>query len=414
MKYTKIKISLLLTILTFPFGQASLKAQTTQIEKPFPYIVNIKAIDYAFQMPKEIKSGWVTFKFENMGHEMHFAQMYKFPDNVTEEGVLKFMANPSNEIFEKYIKGDITLIGGPGFHAPGQQSQYTIQIEPGTYGIVCNTRTKEGVPHADLGMYKYFKVTNEDSGAERPVADLKLSLEKYVIKADGQLQKGRQTVEVTHMGGDRFDMHLAKLNDTSTIAATLKFFDHLMEPSQTLFEGGAEQKKVDKKSYVTVDFEPGDHAFLSHEYSAIGMFKKFTIPENGNIVFNDNPAERKAVEVKVIDNSIEVPHTLSAGPKQFNLSTKDDSHFVQIFRLEPGETIQDYLKFKKEEYEMYKAHKEFSKENPTLGYYANFKDSKKIRLNLRPGTYGITCFQTDEDDKFDHMRNGEVQQIIVK
>ncbi|AVR44409.1 hypothetical protein C7S20_03570 [Christiangramia fulva] len=412
MKIIRNKIFLLFLILiSGPFTINKLKAQTTHIEKPSPYMVNIKAIDYAFQMPNEIKSGWVTFKFENMGHEMHFAMMLKFKDGVTEEDFLKFSADPKKETFEKYIKEPPVAVGGPGFHAPGQESEYTINLEPGNYGIICNTRTKEGVPHRSLGMYKYFKVTKEDSGAERPVADLKLSLEPYVIKADGQLQKGRQTIEVTHAGGDSFDVHLAKLNDTSTIANTIEFFDHLREPSQTLFEGGAEQKEVDKKSYVTVDFEPGDYAFLSHEYSALGMYKKFSVPQNDQIALHDTPENRREVEVKVMDNSIKVPNTLKAGPMKFILNdATNEDHEIAIGRLENDKDFEDYKEYIKE---MTRSRNDKNPENPRTGYKIYFQETPEINLNLKPGTYVVFCDHVNPDDHY-HISDGELASFEVK
>ncbi len=129
MKSKKLKVLLLFLagLNLFPGCKNYAQNQQDETSKTSGYVVEIKVIDYAFQMPSEIKSGWVTFKFDNMGHEMHFAQIFKLPENVIEEGFLKFTANPGKEIFQKYIKGYPILIGGPRFHAPGQESEYTIQ-----------------------------------------------------------------------------------------------------------------------------------------------------------------------------------------------------------------------------------------------------------------------------------------------
>lgn len=282
-------------------------------------------------------------------------------------------------------------------------------MEPGNYGIICNTSTKDGVLHRNLGMYKYFKVTDENSEAKRPEANLKLSLEPFVIMAEGELHEGSNTIEITH-SGPTFDVHLVKLNDTSTIPTTIKFFDHLTEPSQALFEGGAEQKQVDKKSYITLDLQPGEYAFMSHEYSAMGMFKKFTVPKNGDIVFHDTPRDRKEVEVTIENNSIKIPKTINAGPLKFILNdASDEDHKIAIGRLETDKDFEDYKQYIKE---MTRSRDDINPENPRTGYKIFFQDYPELDLNLNPGTYVVFCDKVNSDDHY-HVSDGELASFKV-
>ena len=47
------------------------------------YVVDVRAEEYAFDAPDQIKSGWVTFRMENAGEETHFLTVSRLPDDHT-------------------------------------------------------------------------------------------------------------------------------------------------------------------------------------------------------------------------------------------------------------------------------------------------------------------------------------------
>ncbi len=57
-------------------------------ENDSSYVVDIIAADYAFGMPSEIPSGWITFRMENMGMEEHLGVINKYPDSLGYEGIV--------------------------------------------------------------------------------------------------------------------------------------------------------------------------------------------------------------------------------------------------------------------------------------------------------------------------------------
>jgi hypothetical protein len=46
-------------------------------------VVEITAVDYAFQSPDSIPSGWVTLRMANRGEEHHHFHLYRLPDDRT-------------------------------------------------------------------------------------------------------------------------------------------------------------------------------------------------------------------------------------------------------------------------------------------------------------------------------------------
>lgn len=173
--------------------------------------------------------------------------------------------------------------------------------------------------------------------------------------------------------------------------------DILKSPSKAIFSGGAEQKMTESKSYITVDFVPGDYAWISHEYGAMGMIKKFQIPEDGNSRrFEKNEEVSKKVDVK---DNISIASTIDGGKTTFVLNDETgEEHSIRMLRMEKGKSVKDFLEFTKEQLQAMKdENSEFDKMNPTLGYYVSFTETdsaqyKKLELNLNPGKYGLVCF----------------------
>ena len=429
MKNFRILILLFFVMLTAITGckkTTSEEENVVEEENISQYVVDIEAIDYAFIMQSELKSGWVTFDFQNKGHKMHFGMLLKFNSHIDQEDMNRYLADRTEENFGKLVGEEgLTLVGGPGFHTQGQKSEMTIYLAPGDYLMTCNTRTVDGIPHYELGMEKFFRVAEESSGAEAPEnIDLKLSLKKYFIEAEGELRSGRQTIAVDHVGGDSFDVHLVKLNDTSNISSTLEFMDDLTSPSKSIFSGGAEQKEVDHKSFITIDFTPGDYMWVSHEFGAMGMIKKFTIPEQGNSTsFDMQEGNPNQVNIDLAEGGFNLPSIIEAGRTIFLLKNNEDvdeQHVIRMFRMEEGRTIKGFLQYLKErERAKQNGNMKFEMENPTSGYYVSFEENdstrvKKLELNLNPGTYGVVCFHAGEDENYDHIFKGEATGFEVK
>ncbi len=136
-------------------GEASAESPAAS-SQPEPYVVEIHQADYAFSMPGEIPSGWITFRAPNVGDEHHVAVFLRLPEGVSRtdwhEGVAAL--NATGDLPEWWDQlGDA---GGTGAVAPGITAQTTINMEPGLYGVLCGVIAPDGTSHWAHGMQASF------------------------------------------------------------------------------------------------------------------------------------------------------------------------------------------------------------------------------------------------------------------
>ncbi len=118
----------------------------------------IKMVDHAFAFPADIKAGKHLFRVENIGQQDHMMFISKYlPGKGHEDGLalLEDETLDSTTVFEEETIG---------VHAiwPGLFNDVVLDLEPGTYGAICfSTDPETGAPHAMLGMFQSFTVSEE-------------------------------------------------------------------------------------------------------------------------------------------------------------------------------------------------------------------------------------------------------------
>lgn len=392
-------------------AQLKLPAAATTLQTYKPYVVEVKAVNYAYIIPKEIKSGWVTFHFTNAGTKTHYGAIMHLENDITRA-----------EFDSIYAAGDYPDIdshrGGPGFHMPEASSSVTIYLKPGTYEMGCFTTTAEGDQHAELGMDSYFKVLDEVGSDTPPPSDMQIDLSRYRLHSEGELHTGRQTIRIDGKDG-LFDIHLIKLTDSSTLEDALGFFKKLQDPTKAQFIGGTEEGNI---SYFTVDLEPGSYIWASDEYALWGMYERFKITEDNRFQITENPNRgpvTQQVSITVDTSGIRLPKTLASGKSTiFNLTSRDSTaHLVGLQKLYDGKTKEDYYQW---------LSKTVSKNgdegsNPAMRGGFSFgilpldsgkQHSSRTVGRLSPGTYILVCFSKTEGNL--HILDGELTEFRVE
>ncbi|AVR44407.1 hypothetical protein C7S20_03560 [Christiangramia fulva] len=285
-------------------------------------------------MPDSIKSGWVTFHFTNAGTKTHVARIARLKNDISRSEFDSIRA--AGEFPEEAAHS-----GGPGLHSPGESSSYTTYLEPGNYEVACFLRTKDDKLHANLGMMRYFRVTEEVGNDSPPESDMQIDLDAYHLKTKGDLHKGRQTVRIDGKEG-KFDVHLVKLEDESTMKAMLDYFEDLTDPTLANFLGGTEEGNI---SYFTVDLEPGNYMWGSDEYGKWGMYEGFEITQDDKFHITKNPSQEPVIQEVTfnLDSSgIKGPKKLSSGKTTFNIHLSDTTaHRIGLAKLKEGKTKED-------------------------------------------------------------------------
>jgi hypothetical protein len=281
--------------------------ETPPIAEAPTHVVDVIARDYAFEGPTEIPSGWTTFRMENAGAEEHFLFLTRLPEGKTLEDYgpevgsifASVMAQLEAGTIDKLEGGAIlgrdlpewyttsaVYMGGPGFVAPGHTAEATVKLDPGTYVAECYVKTVEGVFHVALGMALPIVVTDEDSGAAEPEADIDVTVSNDAIDGPEALTAGEHTIAVHYAEhpdvGLGNDVHLAQLGDDSDVDEVVRWMDWmeidgLRAPAPATFVGGAHEAPVDRASYFRVDLEPGRYLWVVEAMAEFGRAKEVIV-----------------------------------------------------------------------------------------------------------------------------------------
>ncbi len=280
---------------------------TSKKEADDANVVEITAVDFKFQAPDSIKSGWNTIEFKNEGQQEHFVYTYRLPEDKSFEEFKQAVTIPFIEVWDKYLAGEInqeetaqmlgaeiepwyftevTPTGGVAITEPGATAQSTLNFEPGLYVMECYVKMPDGRWHTEMGMVQPFTVTEDSTGADAPSANYEMTLSNYQIDTGGSLKKGTNTIAVhvkdTPEGFMKHDINLFRLNDTTTVDGILQWMnwmekDQFTAPAPGYSLGGVEHLDAGMTGYMTVELTPGNYAWVSEGYGHRGMVKEFTI-----------------------------------------------------------------------------------------------------------------------------------------
>lgn len=276
-------------------------------------VVEVVATGIDFQVPDEIPSGWTTFRFLNRSNMTHFAIVEKMPvfegDQMTVEDSKAEVVPVFQNILDVFFNGEdpsfpeaglelpawydhVVFMGGPGLTGPGETSEVTQYMEPGTYVIECYFKTPDGVFHSSLDMIVGITVTEDVSRAKEPKANLELTISSVDgIRIDGDPRPGNQSVAVRfedqtvygHFLGH--DVHLARLDAGTDINAVADWIDWTMpgglaSPVPAEFIGGIQDMPAGETGYINVLLKPGTYAWIAEVPDPAGknMLETFTVP----------------------------------------------------------------------------------------------------------------------------------------
>lgn len=270
------------------------------------HVVEVTAVDYAFDAPDELPAGWTTFRMRNDGQEPHFMLLNRLPEGRTLEDYGTEVGATFDRVWHELREGSIDMVqagamlgeqlpewysevvqmGGPGIVSAGETAETALRLEPGTYVMECYIKTPEGEFHVSLGMARSIVVTEEVSTASEPQADLEITLSEEGIDAPQVLQAGKQRIAV-HFAehpelGLGNDVHLARMEGETTpgdVASWMDWMelDGLRSPAPARFVGGANEMPVGYTSYFSVDLEPGRHVWVTERPAGEGKVKALMV-----------------------------------------------------------------------------------------------------------------------------------------
>ena len=113
--------------------------------------VDIKLVDYGFDLSKPLTAGTHTFAVTNGASQPHEAELVKLAPGKTVEQLLGWMQKPAGPPPASAIGGVAGFIGDTNY--------FTADITPGQYALICFLPdAKDGKPHFMHGMTKTITV----------------------------------------------------------------------------------------------------------------------------------------------------------------------------------------------------------------------------------------------------------------
>ena len=191
-------------------GAAAVLKSIIPASKPGAREVEVVAMDYAFQLPRELPGGRTGFRFRNTGkvaHELHIALLK--PGATIEQYVqLRRDRKPTDSVVEAPV--------GILFALPGKltSSRLVTDLLAGRdYAVECALRDSATAPrHVEMGMYSAIHVKgSKKTTARAPVRADTIVGTDYAFKLPQTLSPGLHTFVFRNEGKVRHEMVIALL-----------------------------------------------------------------------------------------------------------------------------------------------------------------------------------------------------------
>ncbi|NUQ21717.1 MAG: hypothetical protein HOQ09_12275, partial [Gemmatimonadaceae bacterium] len=245
-----------------------------------PQVVVVKTSDFAFQAPDSIRAGLTTIRLEtNPGPELHQVGLIRLDSGKTAADLFETMKTaPALPRWASEIAG----VNPP---APGKVAEATVNLQPGSYLLVCFVPSADGVPHIAKGMSRALTVTGASVAATRLPADVEMKLVDYGFVLSTPLTSGAHVVRVVNAAQQTHEVVFVRLAPGKTAADLASWVEKQQGPPPAEPLGGVAGLGVGQAASFPVTLTPGEYALLcfvpdakdGKPHVAHGMVKPFTV-----------------------------------------------------------------------------------------------------------------------------------------
>jgi hypothetical protein len=230
--------------------------------------ITATAVDYAFQTEEPLTTvapGLVRVDLTNTGTEEHQATLIRLNDGVTLEQFIQGATADETGVTAFSL---FTGYGGPNAAAPsGGTSSSTQALVEGNYLMICFIPSPaDGVPHAAKGMVTPFTVVGEAPAVEAALPDDDVAgaieLADFAFTVPEGFD-GQGTFAVTNNGPQQHELTIYALAEGATVDQALDFFGGEASGAPPVASvGGLAAVDIDVTTYIELDLEPGEYAFV--------------------------------------------------------------------------------------------------------------------------------------------------------
>lgn len=271
------------TILFAALALAALILSACGAAAPEIQEVSYTATEYSFEGPAEIEAGLTRIRLDNEGQELHHAQLIRLGEGMTMDDLGAAMQ-------EGRVPESISWQGGASVAVPGGGVSAVVDLEPGSYVLLCVIPDSEGTPHAQHGMVMPVQVTEDGAQqAEPPEADLTMTLRDFEFELSESVSAGEQTIHVVNEGPQPHEVAVVQLAPDASVEdfmAAIQPGSESEGPPPGMPVGGLQVIDPGAEGYFTTTFESGSRYALicfhpdqetGQPHAALGMVQTFTV-----------------------------------------------------------------------------------------------------------------------------------------
>jgi hypothetical protein len=148
-------------------AMVTVTGEMPEMEEPTA-VTDIFMIDMDFLAPENLQTGPQIWRVTNNGLQVHHIVMARVPEGTTEQQVIDlagtFFAPPApgapgaTPVDPELSFEDVEDFFFTGLLSRGQFNLYEVDVEPGTYAMICFMPDPSGTPHVMLGMVEIVVV----------------------------------------------------------------------------------------------------------------------------------------------------------------------------------------------------------------------------------------------------------------
>lgn len=137
-------------------------------------VIEITANEFAFTSPEVVDAGLVTFRLVNRGNQLHHLQFVRLARGKTIADILALPVLSRTGPFPDWM----TDVVGPNPSVLGRSTDTTVQLDPGSYAIICLIPGSDVLPHTLNGMIRPLAVLSavDPRPTAVPASDVSVTL----------------------------------------------------------------------------------------------------------------------------------------------------------------------------------------------------------------------------------------------
>ncbi len=262
-----------------PADQADAESADATPAVAAPHVVDVVGSDYSYTMPDTLSAGATTFRLTTNGQELHHMSLMKLNDGHTLDELMTAMhAGPPPAWAQ--------AVGGPNPPVPmAGTASVTVNLEPGSYAVVCFVPSPDGVEHFAKGMSKGFTVVAGETMPIMPMATDTMTLTDYDFLLGKPLTAGVHILQVVNTSQQPHEVIVAKLAPGATPEQLVAWIEKPDGPPPGEPMGGVAGIMPGVVNLVELNLTPGNYALICFIPDATdgklhvehGMMKQITV-----------------------------------------------------------------------------------------------------------------------------------------